>query len=107
MWPRIWEYPGIEEASSLARFHPNFYVDLTGATSGGWRLNKTADFYRYHFFWPDAWDKVVFGTDILKVEELQSGRNVHDRIFDGLDLPKATMDKIYGGTAARLLHLNP
>ena len=99
--------PWHEEASSLARFHPNFHVDLTGATWGGWRVNKTADFYRYHFFWPNAWDKVLFGTDILKVEELQQGREVHDKIFQPLGLPKATMDKIYGGTAARLLHLDP
>ncbi|PYS48190.1 MAG: hypothetical protein DMG13_26025 [Acidobacteria bacterium] len=98
--------PWHEEASMLARIHPNFYVDLTGACWGGWRANKSPDFYRYHFFWPSAWDKVVFGTDILRVEELEQGKAVHDRIFEPLGLDRETMDKIYGGTAARLLHLD-
>ena len=81
-------------------------MDLTGACWGGWRANKSPDFYRYHFFWPSAWDKVVFGTDILRVEELEQGKAVHDRIFEPLGLDRETMDKIYGGTAARLLHLD-
>jgi predicted TIM-barrel fold metal-dependent hydrolase len=98
--------PWHEEASQMARFHSNFYVDLTGAIWGGWRLNKNADFYRYHFFWPNAWEKIVFGTDILEPEELKAGREIHDKIFEPLALPPETMDKIYGGTAARLLKLS-
>ncbi len=98
--------PWHEEASMLARIHPNLYVDLTGAWWGGWRVNKNADFYRYHFFWPGAWDKVLFGTDILKVEELEPSKQFHDKIFEPLGLDRATMDRIYGGTAARLLHLD-
>ena len=97
--------PWYEEASMLARIHPNFYVDLTGAWWGGWRANKGPDFYRYHFFWPNAWEKIVFGTDILRVEELKPAKDVHDRIFEPLGLPPEVMDRIYGGTAARLLHL--
>ena len=99
--------PWHEEASMMARIHPNYYVDLTGACWGGWRANKGPDFFRYHFFWPDAWKKVLFGTDILKVEELVSAKQVHDKIFEPLNLDKETMDAIYGGTAARLLHLAP
>lgn len=97
--------PWHEEASMMARIHPNYYVDLTGAYCGGWRANKGPDFYHYHFFWPDAWKKILFGTDILRVEELASGKQVHDAIFETLNLDKPTMDAIYGGTAARLLHL--
>lgn len=98
--------PWYEEASMMARIHPNYYVDLTGACWGGWRANKGPDFYRYHFFWPGAWEKIVFGTDILKVEELEAGKQVHDQIFEPLGLDKKTLDQIYGATAARLLHLN-
>jgi hypothetical protein len=43
--------PWHEEASMMARMHPNYYVDLTGAWWGGWRANKGPEFYRYHFFW--------------------------------------------------------
>ena len=95
--------PWYEEASMLARMHPNFYVDLTGAWWGGWRANKTAEFYRYHFFWEGAWDKVLFGTDILKLEELIPSKQFHDRMIGSLELPAETVEKIYGETAARLL----
>src|SRR5574340_736376 len=97
--------PWHEEASSLARVPPNFYVDLTGAAWGGWRVNKDAAFYRYHFFWDGAWDKVVFGTDILSVEDLEPARGWHDRIIEDLSLPEAVVANIYGATAARLLGL--
>lgn len=97
--------PWNEEASMLARMHPNFYLDLTGAWWGGWRANKDAAFYRYHFFWEGAWNKVLFGTDILLLEELIPSKQFHDRLLAGLELPEETVGRICGGTAARLLHL--
>lgn len=72
---------------------------------GGWRANKGPDFYRYHFFWPEAWGKVVFGTDILRVEELEPAKLLHDRMLEPLGLDRETWVMIYGGTAARLLKL--
>lgn len=97
--------PWYEEASMMARMHRNFYVDLTGACWGGWRANKTPDFYRYHFFWPGAWDKVLFGTDILALDELAPSKRYHDGMIESLNLPADAVAKIYGGTAARLLGL--
>ena len=97
--------PWHEEASMMARMHPNLYLDLTGAWWGGWRVNKTPEFYRYHFFWEGAWDKVVFGTDILALTELIPSKQFHDRLIAALDLPRETVERIYGGTAAKLLRL--
>ena len=97
--------PWHDEASAMARLHPNYYVDLTGACWGGWRANKNADFFRYHFFWENAWDKVLFGTDILALDELIPSKQFHDRMIDQLNLPAETRRKIYGDTAARLLGL--
>lgn len=97
--------PWHEEASTMARMHPNYYVDLTGANWGGWRANKTPEFFHYHFFWEGAWEKVLFGTDILTLDELIPAKEFHDRMIDRLGLPPATREKIYGGTAARLLGL--
>lgn len=94
-----------DEASTMARIHPNFYVDLTGAWWGGWRVNKTPEFFRQQFFWENAWDKVLFGTDILALEELIPSKKFHDDMMRGIGLPAETMAKIYGGTAARLLRL--
>lgn len=97
--------PWHEEASMMARMHPNYYVDLTGAWWGGWRFNKGPEFYRYHFFWEGAWDKVLFGTDILKTEELVPSKQFHDKLIADLNLPEDTVRKVYGGTAARLLRI--
>ncbi len=97
--------PWHEEASMMARVHPNYYVDLTGASWGGWRANKGPEFYRYHFFWENAWDKVLFGTDILAVDDLIPSKQLHDGIIAQLALPPATVQNVYGRTAARLLGL--
>jgi len=99
--------PWHEEASMLARMHLNYYVDLTGASSGGWRVNKGPEFFHYHFFWKDAWDKVLFGTDILRLEDLAPSKKYHDDMIARLGLPEEVVRKIYGGTAARLLGLAP
>lgn len=95
--------PWHEEASTMARLHPNYYVDLTGAWWGGWRANKSVEFFHYHFFWEGAWDKVLFGTDILHLEELIPAKKNHDDLMLRLELPQATLAKVYSGTAARLL----
>ena len=95
--------PWHEESSMMARMHPNYYVDLTGAFGGGWRVNKGPEFFRYHFFWKDAWDKVLFGTDILELEELIPSKEYHDKMISRLELPDGVVRNIYGGTAARLL----
>lgn len=97
--------PWHEEASMMARMHPNYYVDLTGAWWGGWRVNKDPAFFRYHFFWEGAWEKVLFGTDILALDELVPSKRYHDEMIAGLGLPEETVAKIYGGNAARLLGL--
>lgn len=99
--------PWHEEASMMARIHPNYFVDLTGAWWGGWRVNKTPEFYRYHFFWEGAWDKVLFGTDILSLDELVPSKAFHDKMIDDIGLSPAQRAKVYGGTAARLLGLSP
>ena len=68
-------------------------------------MNKTPEFFRYHFFWEGAWDKVLFGTDILALDELIPSKRFHDEMLRPLELPDATLEKIYGQTAARLLGL--
>ncbi len=98
--------PWHDEASMMARIHPNYYVDLTGAYWGGWRVNKPPEFFHQHFFWEGAWDKVLFGTDILALEELVPSKLYHDKMMAPLGLPEETLAKIYGGTAARLLGLS-
>ncbi|MGI5834872.1 MAG: amidohydrolase family protein [Chloroflexota bacterium] len=95
--------PWYEEASELARFNPNVYLDLTGGKQG-WRSHKPLSFYRNLFFWPGAYEKIVFGTDV-HYSEMEWALADHKRIFDGLGLDTGIQSKIFGGTMAKLLGL--
>lgn len=97
--------PWYEEATMMARLHPNYYVDLTGACWGGWRVPKTPAFFKEHFFWENAWSKVLFGTDILAVDELVPSKDFHDRMIASLGLSEAQVRSIYSTNAAKLLHM--
>jgi hypothetical protein len=48
---------------------------------------------------------VLFGTDILELKELVPSKKFHDDLMQTIGLPPATMEKVYGGTAAKLLRL--
>jgi predicted TIM-barrel fold metal-dependent hydrolase len=50
---------------------------------------------------------VLFGTDILKVDELLPAKRNHDATIASLGLPEETLERIYGSTAARLLGIDP
>lgn len=65
-WPIVLAHMGIPwfaECAEMVRFHPNVYVDLSCGFEG-WRDRMHLDFFRRHFYWPGAWGKVVFGTDL-------------------------------------------
>jgi len=84
-----------ESAAELARMRPNVYVDLTGEP-GGWRARADAVGMDKWLWWPDAFDKVVFGTDvhyskigqilqadIERLEQLGIGPETRMNIFSG------------------------
>lgn len=93
--------PWHDEAAAVVRFNPNVYVDLCGAKNG-WRARKGAAFYEDLFFWPGAYEKIVFGTDV-HWSEMEWALEDHRRIFDTLRLDAETQAKVLGGTMARLL----
>lgn len=93
--------PWYEEAATLARFHPNLYVDLTGSPEG-WRRSKPLDFYPEMFWWPNAAEKILFGTDVA-VEQMGAVLEDYRRIVARLGADEAASQAIYGGTMARLL----
>ncbi|MHB8993279.1 MAG: hypothetical protein ACYC66_16795, partial [Chloroflexota bacterium] len=69
---------------------------------GGWRSRKPLSFFEDLFFWPAAYEKIVFGTDV-HWSEMEWVLEDHRRIFGGLGLDAETRAKIFGGTMARLL----
>ena len=52
-----------DDAAELCRMRPNVYCDLTGEP-GGWRARADRVGMEKWLWWPDAFDKVVFGTDV-------------------------------------------
>ncbi|MGI9862259.1 amidohydrolase family protein [Moorella naiadis] len=95
--------PWFQEASELARFHQNVYVDWTGSPVG-WRPRKAPGFFQDLFYWDGAFEKVLFGTDV-HYREMKAVYDDYRRILRLLNLPESTCQAIMGGTAARLLHL--
>jgi len=95
--------PWHAEAAEMARFHPNVYVDLTGSAQG-WRNRKSPAFFAEMFYWENAFEKIVFGTDV-HYSEMGDVLRDHERLFMLLNVPEAVQEKIFGGTAARLFKL--
>lgn len=93
--------PWHEEAATLARFHPNLHVDLTGAPEG-WRRGKPLSFYSEIFWWPGAARKILFGSDV-HYTQMEAVLADYQRIVDALNADPATREAIFGGTMAQLL----
>ncbi len=83
------------EAAELAHMRPNVYVDLTGEPEG-WRARGDVVGMDRWLWWPGAFDKVVFGTDVhytkipqilqedvARLERLEIGGRTRPRIFSG------------------------
>ncbi len=96
--------PWLQEAAMTARTNPNVYFDITGSPYGGWRSVMTAEDYKKLFYWENAFEKIVFGTDV-KIEDLPRAKEVYHQVMDSLDLPKETRSKILGRTMANILKI--
>jgi hypothetical protein len=95
--------PWHEEAAMMARFNPNVYIDFTGSPQG-WRNRKPPHFFQELFYWENAFEKVVFGTD-THWRDVEDSLIDHRRIFTLNNVPQATQDKIFGSTVAELFKL--
>jgi len=92
------------DAAELARMRPNVYVDLTGEP-GGWRVNLDRIGLDHWMWWPGAYRKIVFGTDVhaLKMHTiLEEDR----RRYDSLGVDRETQEAIFGGSILRLLGID-
>ena len=53
-----------EVTCSILRCRPNVYADMSGRLDG-WRCSKPAGWFQEMFFWQNAADKLLFGSDCL------------------------------------------
>lgn len=92
------------DAAELARMRKNIYVDLTGEPNG-WRARADAQGMETYLWWPNAFEKVIFGTDVIpsKITEIL---HVDQARYQRLGLSYQTQEKIFGRTILHLLGEN-
>lgn len=100
--------PWYEEAAMSCRWNPNLYFDLTGST-----LKKKKPGFLGELLWwnrftrykdpesRDAWEKIIFGTDVAYYEA-QDLLHDYEHVIRTLNLSDEIRWKILGGTAAKI-----
>lgn len=103
--------PWFEEAAMAARWNPNLYFDITGST-----LKKTDPVDIGKLLWwtkttryrdplqREAWEKIVFGSDV-PYNEIEDVMSDYHRTLDALNIKEEVKKKVFGDTMARLLKL--
>ena len=103
--------PWYEEATMSCRWNPNLYFDLSGST-----LKKKKPEYLGEILWwnrftryrdpdgRDAWEKIVFGSDVAHLEA-HDVLHDYDVVIRTLGLSEEIRWKILGGTAAAMYGL--
>ncbi len=105
--------PWYEEATMSCRWNPNLFFDLSGSTL----KKKSPEFLSSLLWWtattayrsPDntsAWEKILFGADV-GCDEIEDVINDYEKLMSALDLSAGIRDKIWYGTAAKLLGFPP
>jgi predicted TIM-barrel fold metal-dependent hydrolase len=89
------------DAAELARMRPNVYVDLTGEPDG-WRKRVDTVGIDKWLWWPGAFEKVVFGTDVHYSKIAQILEEDTNRL-DRLNIPMQTRRQIFAVSILRLL----
>ena len=89
------------DAAELARMRPNVYVDLTGEP-GGWRARMDRVGIETWLWWPGAFDKVCFGTDVHH-SKIRQILNEDVARLDRLGIGEATRRRIFAGNILHLL----
>jgi len=113
--------PWYEEAAEACRWNPTLYFDITGSTLLKFIKLGKLDRLSEILWWasdeaesnphtmkggPGAWEHIVFGTDeppsglIPNIERFQM-------MLDANNVPRATRDKMWGLTIAKILGIDP
>jgi predicted TIM-barrel fold metal-dependent hydrolase len=110
--------PDYAWAAEIARWNPNLYFDLSGSSL----IKKQNDytFFKSIFWWsgvvsphtpaggPDAFEKLVFGSDVFNVELEEFDRELerYHKMLDACGVPVAAQANIFAGTLWRILQRN-
>ncbi|MBN1673189.1 MAG: amidohydrolase family protein [Kiritimatiellae bacterium] len=92
------------DISDIIRLIPNIYCDISGAAGpGGWRSRLTPERFTGFFWWPDAYRKILFGTDV-HWRDMGDVLAADRALYAGVGLTNGLLDDIFAGTAERLLN---
>jgi len=89
-----------EEAAAICRIFQNVYADLSGRVDG-WRSSKPIEWFQQMFYWPQAHEKILFGSDV-HAEEVGLTLTDHRRILDGIGWSSEQVDSVLRENAKRL-----
>jgi len=89
------------DAAELARMRPNVSVDLTGEPDGWRRRADTVGMDKW-LWWPGAFEKVVFGTDVHH-SKMRDILDADIARLDRIGIPAETRRNIFAGNIFRLL----
>lgn len=96
-------YPWFDEAAAMLRFHEHVYADLT-ASERGWRAYWAPSDFQRLLFWKDAFQKLIFGTDV-RAGDVGASLRDQAKLLELLGVDEKTRERFFHGNAEELLHL--
>jgi len=90
-----------DDAAELIRMKPNVYADLSGAPNG-WRARADNIGIIHWLWWPGAFKKIVFGTDVIfnQIPQILAEDNAR---LDKYNIDKKTRELIFAKNILKML----
>lgn len=88
-------------ALTLIRIFPNIYADLSGSTPG-WRANIAMEDWKRLLWFPEASQKILFGSDVHETE-IESSIGIYEQIASAAEWSQHELDDLYFNNAMQLL----
>ena len=103
--------PWSDEAAMACRWNPNLFFDLSGSLL----KYRSPEYLRALLWWTadgaykspdhtDAWQKILFGSDVT-ADEVPDVMQDYEKLMDGINLRPELREAVWHGTAAKLLGL--
>ncbi|MFX1570860.1 MAG: amidohydrolase family protein [Promethearchaeota archaeon] len=90
-----------DDTAELLRMKKNIYSDLSGAPNG-WRVRLDKIGIREWLWWPNAFKKIIFGSDVIYSQIYQILTEDKERL-DKYNIDPKTQELIFSGNILKLL----